>query len=1347
MEGGEAVSKGYEFLFGARLDPKDIKEIESNVAALKQKVEEEVFNIKINLTGQEGAGDVSNALDKTLKSSVAEADKLALSLKNVGQSKNYIHSQTESIKTVNDQILVSTSRQFELGKWSEAHNQLRINSASQLKQAYDRIAENMSRQFSIEKALIPLTDEKNSAQKTVLTTQLESLKVLEKEDRQKANALKQQQNITVLLKDEIKLNEQRASQEQKIAIAKAKQHDTTQVQKLNFHYKEAMKYLTKIDSINRQIASSDASKNYHTSQQLRTKRSVLQSDLVSHQMAILELENTKQTALGEAQILKLKERQREIQQNIALYQNQALDSLRSTKGAFSGFLNELKVAVLRSIQWSMAMGTLYGSIRQIKAGAEFLIEIDTALTEIAMVTQQTRQEVDYLAESYLNLAKNLKVSTSEIMQSSVSLFRQGLNAGQVNERLVTISQTARVTGESIERVTDFVTVGVNALGVEAERFNDVLIKTASIAGTTYGELGAAISKNASSFKNANVELEKITSYMAAIIERTRESAESVGTFGKTLVARFQRINQETGELNGELNLVQKAIESVNVKFLDAQGQIRPVSDILDDLNDKWSTLDGNTQKYIATQAAGLRQGNRFLALMDGYDRSLEIYDETMDAAGTTQEQYNKYLESTQALIDELKVTWENLYMSVINSDWIKVFYRGLINLVDSIRIVITEGKALLLVIGAYAVWKKAQGLILSYNAALGVLKAAQMSVTATNLISQLDTQAEAFGKSSISLKNLITRFSNFNPIVAAATAAIGLLVLGFIDAKKKAEEFGRAQEELQQIIKEGTLEQQRETLKSLEELQAQYRKLNEEIDNLDWSTDSDVLQPLAELQIQLQDVEGEMRKYGVTVDDIDDKIKDMTTSLVSQETALENEKRRVVQLSELYEEHIETIKHYTDTQLTSHEITIKTQIEEMKAIIATTKAWRNYASERERIDTILGVVVPTATIKKIKIGEWEKEIENLETQLEAIDAVWSTRDWSARSGEVDGDGDAPTDDQIWKDHVDEVIKQLDREKKNRQEIWRLIESEYDDRISDYQTELDLLKERNKELSEEEERRKRLKDIADAQANLQNVLKERRFQVRQGGQWVSVADPREVKKAQDDVERLTKDFNSWETDNARRKEEEILSNKIKAIQIEKEEEKAKYEEIERIAEDVIYNIRDIEAETLNQRMDMLTSYVDFYNTEMSRMITAANWETPNVKYESPSKSTHYEGGIKYDRIGSDIYKDDNLIPKENYKYIPTEIGGTRGIVEEPKIVAKYVEGGIEYTIDTEGKIRKDEKIIDAASHKFIPSVIGGTREGQRSYSDVSNFNIENLTVVADNADDFAAALELAAKTRV
>ena len=57
-------------------------------------------------------------------------------------------------------------------------------------------------------------------------------------------------------------------------------------------------------------------------------------------------------------------------------------------------------------------------------------------------------------------------------------------------------------------------------------------------------------------------------------------------------------------MNKELNNVQVAFESVGVAFTDAEGQIRPLFELLQDLSPIWNELDKNTRSYISTQAAG-----------------------------------------------------------------------------------------------------------------------------------------------------------------------------------------------------------------------------------------------------------------------------------------------------------------------------------------------------------------------------------------------------------------------------------------------------------------------------------------------------------------------------------------------------------------------------------------------------------------------------------------------------------------------------------------------------------------------------------------------------------------------
>ena len=60
-----------------------------------------------------------------------------------------------------------------------------------------------------------------------------------------------------------------------------------------------------------------------------------------------------------------------------------------------------------------------------------------------------------------------------------------------------------------------------------------------------------------------------------------------------------------------------------------------LDDVLLRLAEKWSTLDFETQRYIATTAAGSRQQSRFMAMMSDYERTLELTGAAADSAGAS----------------------------------------------------------------------------------------------------------------------------------------------------------------------------------------------------------------------------------------------------------------------------------------------------------------------------------------------------------------------------------------------------------------------------------------------------------------------------------------------------------------------------------------------------------------------------------------------------------------------------------------------------------------------------------------------------------------------------------------
>ena len=84
--------------------------------------------------------------------------------------------------------------------------------------------------------------------------------------------------------------------------------------------------------------------------------------------------------------------------------------------------------------------------------------------------------------------------------------------------------------------------------------------------------------------------------------------ENLGTALKTVIARFQELKESTDDIGEgvDVNKVEKALRKADVALRDTSGQFRDFDDVIMDLSSKWGGLDRNTQRYIATIAAGSR---------------------------------------------------------------------------------------------------------------------------------------------------------------------------------------------------------------------------------------------------------------------------------------------------------------------------------------------------------------------------------------------------------------------------------------------------------------------------------------------------------------------------------------------------------------------------------------------------------------------------------------------------------------------------------------------------------------------------------------------------------------------
>ena len=309
-------------------------------------------------------------------------------------------------------------------------------------------------------------------------------------------------------------------------------------------------------------------------------------------------------------------------------------------------------------------------------------ELDAIMTETAVVTNFDVGDMWSKLPEYTDRANKLGVAISDTYKAATLYYQQGLKTNEVVGVSNQTLKMARIAGLDAAEATNKMTAALRGFNMEvteanATRVSDVYSKLAAITASDVQEISSAMTKTASLASNAGMQFETTAAFLSQIIETTRESAETAGTALKTVIARFQELKKspdEIGEVDGEVvdaNKIESALKSVGVALRDASGQFRDLDSVFLELASKWDTLDKNTQRYIATIAAGSRQQSRFIAMMSDYKRTQQLVAAANNSAGAANQQYEKTLESLDAKLKQLKNAYDEFTLSIADSDFIK----------------------------------------------------------------------------------------------------------------------------------------------------------------------------------------------------------------------------------------------------------------------------------------------------------------------------------------------------------------------------------------------------------------------------------------------------------------------------------------------------------------------------------------------------------------------------------------------------------------------------------------------------------------------------------------------------
>lgn len=109
-----------------------------------------------------------------------------------------------------------------------------------------------------------------------------------------------------------------------------------------------------------------------------------------------------------------------------------------------------------------------------------------------------------------------------------------------------------------------------------------------------------------------------------------------------------------------MGAAEEQLTSLGIAVKDVTGDVRPVSDILDQLASQWNSLSSEQQQNTAVTLAGREHLSRFLALMEGFSTAQEASSVSMGSFGSAAREQEKYADSLQARLNILQNRWTEL---------------------------------------------------------------------------------------------------------------------------------------------------------------------------------------------------------------------------------------------------------------------------------------------------------------------------------------------------------------------------------------------------------------------------------------------------------------------------------------------------------------------------------------------------------------------------------------------------------------------------------------------------------------------------------------------------------------
>lgn len=383
--------------------------------------------------------------------------------------------------------------------------------------------------------------------------------------------------------------------------------------------------------------------------------------------------------------------------------------------AGKSFFDTLKNSGFHQIAAQMAgMFGVYDVINVIKQAASTVTELNTQITELAKVSEQSSKQIYADFDSYADIAKEVRGTISDTIAATADWSKNGYSIPDAKQ-LAEISQLYKNVGDGIDidAANESLISTLKGFQLEAdqaEHIVDVFNEVSNNESISSGGIGEALQRSAASFNAASTSLEKSVSLVTAT-NSVLQDPEKVGNMWRTVSARLRGSETELKEMGedtdglvtstSKLQALVKGITGFDI--MKDKDTYKDIYDIVLGIGEKWQDLSDIDRASLLEALAGKQQSNALAAALSNIDILKKSYEEATNAEGSARKENEEYSKSIQASIDLAQAKLEQLANDTLNSNFLKGAIDAGGKLIEVLNGIVKSGNAiptLLAAIGA-----------------------------------------------------------------------------------------------------------------------------------------------------------------------------------------------------------------------------------------------------------------------------------------------------------------------------------------------------------------------------------------------------------------------------------------------------------------------------------------------------------------------------------------------------------------------------------------------------------------------------------------------------------------------